>query len=76
MPIDLHRLIVFGHVAGMIGIVAGQTIEWFSVRTVMRATSAVIAATFRQSFTGPQLSGFDVLRLTFVTSAAFEPSLL
>src|SRR6266542_1969193 len=39
MPIDLHRLIVFGHIAGMIGIVAGQTIEWFSVRTVMRATT-------------------------------------
>jgi hypothetical protein len=37
MPIDLHRLVVFGHVAGVIGVFAALTIEWISLRTLMGA---------------------------------------
>ena len=39
MPIDLHRFVVFSHVVGMVGIVAGAAIEWISVRSLMRATT-------------------------------------
>jgi len=39
VPIDLHRFVVFFHVVGMIGIVAGVTIEWISVRSIMQATT-------------------------------------
>ena len=37
MPIDVHRFVVFCHVIGMIGIVAGLTIEWISERALRRA---------------------------------------
>src|SRR5262249_28285303 len=33
------RFVVFFHVAGMVGIVGSLTIEWISVRSVMRATT-------------------------------------
>jgi len=36
---DLHRLIVFGHVAAMIGLFAALIIEWISLRALRRATS-------------------------------------
>src|SRR5262245_37058138 len=39
VPIDLHRFVVFCHVVGMVGIVASVTIEWISVRSLMRATT-------------------------------------
>src|SRR5262249_61600513 len=39
VPIDLHRFVVFCHVAGVAGIIAGATIEWIGVRSLMRATT-------------------------------------
>ena len=39
MPIDLHRFVVFCHVVGMVGIVAGVTIEWISIPSLVPATT-------------------------------------
>src|SRR5262245_55756622 len=39
MHIGLRQWVVFLHVAGMIGIAAVVTIEWISVRSLMRATT-------------------------------------
>jgi hypothetical protein len=39
MPIDLHRFIVFCHVAGTVGMFAAVTIEWISVRSLLQATT-------------------------------------